>query len=51
MSNEENVVKLVKKSAPDKNETLMLDRLKESILDWAAGLKSASPLPERPWRH
>lgn len=51
MSNEENVVKLVKKSVPDKNETLVLDRLKESILDWAACLKSASQLPEHPWRH
>lgn len=38
----------LKKSAPHKKETLEINELKEFILDWAACLKSASPLPRHP---
>jgi hypothetical protein len=36
------------KSASHKKETLEINELKEFILDWAACLKSASPLPRHP---
>lgn len=38
----------LKKSVPGKDETLALDELRETILDWASCLSCASPLQGHP---